>query len=268
MGTETLMPGAAIPVHRHLHGDEVLFVYKGQGRATIGQETMTVVPGMMIYAPRQSWHSLRNTGTGILEITWLAAPPGIEEFFREYSRLGGTADAAALQALTQRYGIEFGPANASEPVGVPPSRHRHRRRRRGGGGPRQAATQSQQTPSGPLPAAAPVAQPGATVAVAPAPSRPAAGGRRHHRRRHRSGPAPSTIPATPPRPQTPPKDRPVRGRGPRRRDRIKEVYMGGRWIQVSGEGPVIDPGRSPSPRGRQGPRRDDDTPAGPLSVSL
>ena len=241
---------------------------------------MTVVPGMMVYAPRQSWHSLRNTGTGMLEVAWLAAPPGIEEFFREYSRLGTGADAAAMQALAQRYGIEFGPGGSPAPSGAKPSGRRHRRRHRGGRGPRQGTTQPQQVAAGEHATTPSTVQPGAAVA-APSPHRPPGGGRRPHRRRHRSrpgGPSAAAVsdlsappatssPSAPSRPQLPPKPRAVRGGGPRRRGRIKEVYMGGRWIQVSGEGPVIDPGRERPSSGRPGPRRDDDTP-GPLSVPL
>ena len=46
---------------------------------------------------------------------------------------------------------------------------------------------------------------------------------------------------------------------------MKEVYMGGRWVKVSGEGPVIAPGHDAEGRGKRG---DDDTPAGPLSVPI
>ena len=112
-GTETLLPGAEIPVHRHLHHDEVLFVHKGQGRATLEGEARTVVPGTMLSAPRQAWHGLRNTGTGILQIAWVCAPSGIQEFFRELARSGAAAQGAALQEIAQRHGIEFRPDTAA-----------------------------------------------------------------------------------------------------------------------------------------------------------
>jgi hypothetical protein len=45
------------------------------------------------------------------------------------------------------------------------------------------------------------------------------------------------------------------------------VYMGGRWVRVEGEGPVIAPGRPSQPRGskRGG---EDEPPASRLSVPL
>ena len=109
MGTETILPGAAIPVHRHLQHDEVLFVHKGQGRAILDDHTMTVVPGTLLYIQRQAWHGVRNTGTGLLQLMWTVTPPGLEEFFRELSRVSGQADTATIQAIAQRHGIEFRP---------------------------------------------------------------------------------------------------------------------------------------------------------------
>ena len=273
------MPGAAIPVHRHLHSDEVLFVHKGQGRATLGEQSVTVLPGMIVYVPRESWHSLRNTGTGLLEVTWMAAPAGIEDFFREMSRLGGGLDAAAMQALGQRYGIEFRPDGAPEPSGVKPAGRRHHRRHRGGRGPRQGPSQPQQTTAGPQPAALPTLVQPSSPGAALEPQQPSRGrGGRRHRGRHGSRPsgppAPVITPPTavnpplPSRSQPPSKSRASRGGRPHRRGHMKEVYMGGRWIQVTGEGPVIDPGRERSGRGRQKSGGDEDTPAGPLSVPL
>ena len=91
-GTETLQRGAEIPVLRHRERDEVWCVLKGQGRATVEGQTVTVVPGAMIYAPKQTWHGLQNTGTGMLQILWVSAPPGLEAYYRDLSRLGPSAD--------------------------------------------------------------------------------------------------------------------------------------------------------------------------------
>ncbi|MDP3703272.1 MAG: cupin domain-containing protein, partial [Candidatus Omnitrophota bacterium] len=129
MGTESLAPGAAIPVHRHVSQDEVWFIHKGQGRATLEGKSMTVLPGVMLYVPRNAWHGLRNTGTGLLQFTWTSAPPGIEEFFREVSRLGASSDAAAVQAIAQRHGMEFHPSGEAATVtsAAAGPRRRHRR---------------------------------------------------------------------------------------------------------------------------------------------
>lgn len=288
-GTETLLPGAELPVHRHLHQDEVLFIHKGQGRATLESESLTVLPGMMVHVPRQAWHGVRNTGTGLLHFTWCASPPGLEQFFRDLSNLAGSANPAALQELAARHGIEFGPAAESSGA-VPPPGGRRRRRRRGGRGRSPGRAPVQATPQGPRPPPAPAMAPAAMQQpagpVGPAP--PSAGeGKRRRRRRGRgrgrsaSSPPAATaqLPSAKPKPPAarPPQSaggrppKPYGGRPPRRErhrlgsHRVKEVYMGGQWIRVEGEGPVISPGPK-RPGQRQRPKPEE--PSGPLSVSL
>ena len=273
MGTQTLLPGGGIPLHRHLQQAEVLFIHKGQGRATLDGQSIPVVPGTVVFVPQQAWHSLRNTGTGLLQMTWTVAPPGIEQFFRELSRLGGGADAAAIQALAARHGIEFRPE--TEVSGeAPVLGHRHRRRRRGLRGRAHGTAQLQPSPSQPIQQ---VAAPAAVQSQpSPAAQQQSSGGQRRHRRRHRRArrglaPPPASQGATPqqPRPQqTPPAVRPKQGAHRQRRGHVKEVYMGGRWVQVEGEGPVIAPGRERPMRGRKRGAGDEDSPAGPLSVPL
>lgn len=277
-------------------------MHKGQGRAMLEGRTMTVVPGMSVVAPPRTWHGLRNTGTGDLHIAWLASPPGVEVFFRELSRLSGSADAAAIQAIAQRYGVEFHPDEEGAHATVPASRHRHRRHRDRGNRPAQPRVvpaigqlSSQALPaSANLPPVQDSAPPVSSSGLVPA-STPSATTRGRHRRsrgRSRSGskarppaqgtiqplphPAPPTAPhrelkeknaAAPQGDLRPSRQPPRRGRF-HHRGRIKEVYMGGRWVQVSGEGPVISPGHERSAQPPKSPRRDEDTPRGPLSVPL
>lgn len=256
-GTETLLPGAEIPVHRHLHHDEVLFVHKGQGRAALEGEAKTVVPGTVIYAPKQAWHGLRNTGTGLLQVTWVSAPSGIQEFFRELARSGAPSQGAALQELAQRHGIEFRSDTAAPPSPAP--ERRRRRRRRGGRGRQRAAAPQGQPP----PTAAPATSeslPTPPPASASPGQPPGRAGRRRRRQRGRAGP-PAAQPqpqATPPRraaaqpaPSSAARARREGRRGFRRR--VKEVYMGGRWVQVVGEGPVISTESGPPGAGEAEP---------------
>lgn len=257
-GTETLLPRAELPVHRHLDRDEMLFIHKGQGRAVLNERAMVVLPGMTLSVPRGTWFSLRNTGTGALQFVW-ASSPGLEAFFRDLSRLGASPSASldrtrdavlsevertaeALQELAQRHRIEWRPAaERPRPAAAPAPGGHHRRGHRGGrrhrGGAKRGAA-----PGTPAP----------TAVGAP----PEAGQRPPLRSAQREE-------GQPPRPE-------VRGQRPRRdrhRRRVKEVYMEGRWVQVEGEGPVIAPGRG-SPE-RRGPKPDDDDPSStPLSVPL
>ena len=258
-GTQTLLPRAEIPFHRHLDREEMLVIHKGQGRAILGEQTMVVVPGMTLHVPRGTWFTLRNTGTGALQFVW-ASSPGLEAFFRELSRLGASPSAQAFQELAQRHGIELRPAaEAPRSEGRPRRGRRGGRRNRGGQGTLPSAA-SRPAPESSAPRPAPAAAP----AVPSAPTAPGVGRRR--RRRRGGTPAVAAAPPAAQRPSRPDTggQRPLRGR---HRRRVKEVYMGGRWIQVEGEGPVIAPGRG-GPGRRSRKPNDDEPPSRPLSVPL
>ena len=266
-GTRTLLRGERIFAQRHLRCDQVWFVHKGQGRAIVDAEDVTVVPGSVISIPNGSWHSLRNTGTGVLQIVWTAAPAGIEEWYRQLAQRGGAADAVTLQELAARYGIEFRPDDeprqfpgrgepaAAATLGRGSRRRRHRRGGRGRGSrpslgrgePRQGASPQQ------------ASAPAAAAPEAPVtPSSSPGSGRRGRRR------PPSSAQQKPaPKGRGPRRDR----AGGRRFGRVKEVYMDGRWIRISGEGPVISSGSERPREAQEGVTRDD-TPPGPLSVPL
>ncbi|MBI4343042.1 MAG: cupin domain-containing protein [Candidatus Omnitrophica bacterium] len=258
-GTQTLSPGVQIPVHRHLHADRILFVHKGQGRAVVDQQATTVLPGMMVFVPQGAWHSLRNTGTGTFQVVWVATPAGIERFFRELAQVGGPVDLTALQSIAQRHAMEFQTAGGDAPTGPasPSGRHRrHRGRGRRGVAPVPPVTSRSVAPkpqtSAALPVLPQVTSPDHTAA-APQPGSAPAGGRRRRRRRGgrgrgrgspplqaRTGGSPPAAQPAPPAAAKPPRPDPRgrRDRGGYRR-RVKEVYMGGKWVKVEGEGPVI-----------------------------
>lgn len=268
MGIMAIPPRGAIPLHRLLSQDEVVFVYKGQGRATIDGRSQTVVPGTVLSIPRQLWYGLQNTGTGLLQIAWMVAPPGIEEFFRELSRLGEGAGAQALAEVARRHQIELAPEGAPAVAAPPEGQGRHRRRRGGRG--RHSPRAAQTTPAAQAASPSPAVRPSAPARAVPASKTPDSGaGPRRRRRRHRGGRgrgAASLQPlASPPTAAASSGRRQAQGR--HRRGRVKEVYMGGRWVQVSGEGPVIHPGAERPWKKRPG-ETDSDTPRGPLSVPL
>lgn len=284
-----LQPGTEIPVRRARDWDEVWFVHKGQARATVGERSMTVVPGAVLSSPRQTWFGLRNTGTGILEMLVACAPSGVEGLYRDLSKLGQAPSPSAVQEVAQRYGIEFqAPGQAASPAPTGGGRRRHRRGGRGGGrgGSEQRTHPVQAPPSAP---SAPV-EVKMTAAPAGAASGAPSGEGRRRRRRRRGGvggqagaaapQAPTTAAgATSPAPKaqrpqsSPPSGGSKRPRGGRDRRgghsrRVKEVYMNGRWVQVSGEGPVIASGESAEERRARHHQVEDGGPGGPLSVPL
>lgn len=91
MGYEELAPGVAIPRHRHLLADEIIFVHRGSGLARVGDREATVSTGSTIYIPRNTLVTLQNTGTEPLAIAFVFSEPGFEEFMRDMSVPQGEA---------------------------------------------------------------------------------------------------------------------------------------------------------------------------------
>jgi quercetin dioxygenase-like cupin family protein len=89
MGYEDLPPGYVIPPHRHLLADEIIFVHRGSGIASLGEREAPVSAGATIYIPRNVTISLRNTGATPLGIAFIFSKPGFEDLLRDTSVLEG-----------------------------------------------------------------------------------------------------------------------------------------------------------------------------------
>jgi quercetin dioxygenase-like cupin family protein len=89
MGYEDIPPGQRIQPHQHLHADEIIFVHRGSGVATLGNREGAISAGSTIYIPRNTRVSLRNTGTEPLGIAFVFSKPGFEQLMRENSVMEG-----------------------------------------------------------------------------------------------------------------------------------------------------------------------------------
>ena len=89
MGYEDIAPGAEIQLHRHLVADEILFVHRGAGTASLNGRKARVSAGATIYVPRNGTIGLLNDGTEPLGITFTFSRPGFEELMRDNSVLEG-----------------------------------------------------------------------------------------------------------------------------------------------------------------------------------
>jgi mannose-6-phosphate isomerase-like protein (cupin superfamily) len=104
-------PGASIPVHLHRNEDELIFIHTGSGVVTLGERRITSRTGAVLYAPRNVWHGVENTGSEPL--TWCAvySPPGFEQYFREVGTpAGGTVAPPSAEVLARtaaKYGMVF-----------------------------------------------------------------------------------------------------------------------------------------------------------------
>jgi quercetin dioxygenase-like cupin family protein len=89
MGYEELPPGQVITPHRHLLADEIIFVHRGSGVATVGGREAPIQSGATVYIPRNVRITLRNTGTEPLAIAFFFSKPGFEDYLRDTSVLEG-----------------------------------------------------------------------------------------------------------------------------------------------------------------------------------
>jgi oxalate decarboxylase/phosphoglucose isomerase-like protein (cupin superfamily) len=115
MGYEDIPPGRAIPRHYHPHVDEILFVHRGSGVATLGSREARVTEGATIYIPPNTRVSLRNTGTEPLTIVFLFPQSELGDYFRDASVAEGqqavqfTPEEFAAMRARHREHITFEP---------------------------------------------------------------------------------------------------------------------------------------------------------------
>ena len=115
MGYEDIAPGAEIQQHRHLVADEILFVHRGSGMASLNGRKVHVSAGTTIYVPRSVTIGLVNDGTEPLGITFTFSKPGFEELMRDNSVLEGqpvipmTAEERARVQAKHRWHTIAGP---------------------------------------------------------------------------------------------------------------------------------------------------------------
>ncbi len=81
--SESFKPGDALPVHKHLNEDELIFLHKGSGLFTLGEKEYEIKEGAVAIVPKGVWHGLRNTGNENIEMRFGYSPSGFEGFFRE-----------------------------------------------------------------------------------------------------------------------------------------------------------------------------------------
>lgn len=110
VGTQQVLTGVGIPVHRHFHMDEAFQVLDGSGTFLLNDVQHPIEKGASIFIPKNSWHGFENKEHELL-LLWIATPPGLEGFFREVASLPG-APAKSLSKeqvnqIARKYGTEF-----------------------------------------------------------------------------------------------------------------------------------------------------------------
>jgi len=82
MGTQQVMGGSGIPIHRHFKMDEAFLVLEGSGMFVLNDVQHSFEKGGTIFIPRNSWHGFENPDHELL-LLWLVSPAGLDGFFRD-----------------------------------------------------------------------------------------------------------------------------------------------------------------------------------------
>lgn len=82
LGTQQIMKGTGIPVHRHLKMDEAFLVLEGGGTAILNDVRHDFEKGGTIFIPRNTWHAFENPDHEV-HLLWVVTPAGLDSFFRD-----------------------------------------------------------------------------------------------------------------------------------------------------------------------------------------
>jgi mannose-6-phosphate isomerase-like protein (cupin superfamily) len=105
-------PGAAASLHRHATYDEIHIICEGHYECQLGDATLMLGPGEMMFAPRGTPHSIKSIGPETGRELVISSPAGIFDAFIEDVTGAMTASAqggppADFKAIAGKYGIEF-----------------------------------------------------------------------------------------------------------------------------------------------------------------
>lgn len=74
MGVNETHVGGSVPKHKHDTEEEVMFFLQGKGQFVTDDEVIELHPGVCIYNPPGSYHTIVNTGDEILKFVWIYSP--------------------------------------------------------------------------------------------------------------------------------------------------------------------------------------------------
>lgn len=110
MGTQQVMAGGGIPVHRHLHMDEAFYILEGKGTVSPNDVSHSFQKGATVFIPRNTWHGFANPEEDLL-LLWITAPAGLDGFFRETCSPPGVPTKQftreQIKEIALKYGTEF-----------------------------------------------------------------------------------------------------------------------------------------------------------------
>lgn len=110
VGTQQVMAGTGIPIHRHFKMDEAFYVLEGSGTFILNDVPHPFEEDAVIYIPKNSWHGFFNPDHELL-LLWVVTPAGLDGFFRDTCTPPGTPQKQLtreqIQEIARKYDTEF-----------------------------------------------------------------------------------------------------------------------------------------------------------------
>lgn len=111
MLTEVLPPGTGVPVHRHTHDEEILFIHAGTVTVTLGDRQTEARAGATVFIPPNTWIGVQNTGSEPATFLAIFADPSTGDYFRGIGRAPGDPrpppTAEEFAALNRRHHMVY-----------------------------------------------------------------------------------------------------------------------------------------------------------------
>lgn len=111
-------PQSGPPPHVHSREDETFYVLEGDLEFMVGDRTVPVTAGSIVYGPRGILHTYKNVGTEPSRMLVTITPAGFEKFFEEVGEPAtdpsspppfGQEEIERLLATAPKYGMEIPP---------------------------------------------------------------------------------------------------------------------------------------------------------------
>ena len=110
LGTQQVMVGIGIPIHRHFQMDEAFYALEGSGTVILNDVRHPFEKGATIFIPRNSWHGFENPDHELL-LLWVVTPAGLDGLFREICSVVGMPpkrlSREQVKEIALKYGTEF-----------------------------------------------------------------------------------------------------------------------------------------------------------------
>jgi quercetin dioxygenase-like cupin family protein len=110
MGTQQVMTGSGIPIHRHFKMDEAFYVLEGSGVLTLDDVPHPFEKGATLFIPKNTWHGFTNPDRELL-LMWIMTPAGLDGFFRDTCNPPGVPPKQLtreqVKEIARKYYTEF-----------------------------------------------------------------------------------------------------------------------------------------------------------------